>query len=58
MAATKSNLVDYIVENFEGPDGEEIQKAKIEGYKKADLEEFINQKDSMDAVEQWVEQSR
>lgn len=51
---TKANLIDYIIEHFDGPNGLEVSKSKLEGFKKGELEEFINQKDSMENVEAWV----
>lgn len=54
---TKANLVDYIIENFEGPNGMEVSRTKLEAFKKADLEEFIQEKDSMDNVQAWLDSS-
>lgn len=52
--ATKAQLIDYIVNNFEGPDNEPASKAKLEGYKKSELEELVDAKASMEEAEEWI----
>lgn len=54
MTATKAQLVDFIIENFEGPDHIPASKAKLESFKKADLEEFVAEKSSEEALEAWI----
>lgn len=52
--ASKAQLVDYIVENFEGPGHIPVSRSKIESFKKTDLEEFIKKKSSEDELEAWL----
>lgn len=54
MVATKAQLVDFIIANFEEPGNSPVSKTKLESYKKAELEEFINEKSSEDEVTKWI----
>ena len=50
---TKVQLIDYIINNFEEYDGSPISKAKLDSYKKADLEELVTSKASMEEAESY-----
>ena len=52
--ATKAQLVDYISENFETKDGLPVSLAKLDGYKKADLEKFIKERGEQENVDAWL----
>lgn len=54
--ATKATLIDFIAEKFEGPNGIPVSKAKLESFKKADLEEFIKEKDAAEEFIEWAAQ--
>lgn len=51
---TKANLIDYIVANYEEPEGGPVSRQKLESLKKAELESFINERDSIENVEAWL----
>ena len=53
--ATKAQLINFILEMFSEPDGKEVSKSKLEGFKKADLEEFIKEKGAEDKLTEWLE---
>ena len=52
---TKANLIDYIAENFLEPSGEPASKAKLESFKKSDLEAFIKEKGLTKETEKWID---
>lgn len=52
--ATKAQLIEFIIETFVEESGSEISKAKLESYKKKDLEEFIAAKSAQDALQKWL----
>jgi len=54
--ATKATLIDFISEKFEGPNGIPVSKAKLESFKKSDLEEFIEAKDVSEEFAEWETQ--
>ena len=54
--ATKATLIDFIAEKFEGPNGIPVSKAKLESFKKSDLEEFIEAKDVSEEFAEWETQ--
>ena len=56
--ATKAQLVDYISENFETKDKMPVSLAKLDGYKKSELEKFISEKDDPANVEAWLESKK
>lgn len=41
---TKAQLIDFIFEKFQEPDGKPVSKSKLDAMKKADLEELIESK--------------
>lgn len=51
---TKTNLVDFIVSEFQEPSGQPVSRIKIESLKKSDLEDFIKEKCSIEEVENWI----
>lgn len=55
--ATKSQLIAFIMETFEEADGNDISKSKLDAFKKADLEEFIKEKDLEGDLEEWLKQN-
>lgn len=52
--ATKAQLIKFIMEVFAEPNGEAISKSKLDGYKKADLEEFITSKGIEAELADWL----
>lgn len=52
--ATKAQLVNYIADQFETTDGVPASMAKLDSYKKAELEEFIKAHDCEKDVEAWL----
>lgn len=52
--ATKAQLITFIIETFTEADGTAIAKSKLDGYKKADLEEFILQKGANQLLKEWL----
>ena len=52
--ATKAQLISFIIENFKEPSGEPIAKTKLDGFKKAELEEFIKAKGLEDSLKEWL----
>lgn len=52
--ATKAQLINFIIEKFTEADGEAVTKAKLDSYKKADLEEFIKARGLEDALREWL----
>lgn len=54
MTATKNQLIDFIIEKFEGPEHEEVSRSKLDAYKKADLEAFIKEKSLESDFEKWL----
>lgn len=52
--ATKAQLIAFIMEMFEEPNGEAISKSKLETYKKSDLEEFVAEKNAQADLEAWL----
>ena len=54
MTATKAQLVEFILDNFEGPDHIPASRAKLESYKKSELEEFVKAMSSEEEVAEWL----
>lgn len=54
MTATKAQIIDFIIDNFEGPGKMPASKSKLESYKKSELEEFITQKASEAELNTWL----
>lgn len=52
--ATKAQLVNYIADQFETQDGIPASLAKLDSYKKAELEEFIKANNCEADVEAWL----
>lgn len=52
--ATKAQLIQFIMEQFEESDGNEVSKSKLDGLKKAELEEFIKEKGLEDELSNWL----
>lgn len=52
--ASKSQLIDYIVEHYTTKEGIPASMSKLDGYKKADLEEFIDKNKDSDNLEKWL----
>lgn len=54
--ATKAQLIKFIMETFTESNGEAISKSKLDGYKKADLEEFISARELETELADWLNQ--
>lgn len=54
--ATKSQLIDFIISKFTEPDGNEVSRSKLEGFKKSDLEDFIRNHNLESALTDWLNQ--
>lgn len=52
--ATKAQLIKFIMETFTEYDGEAISKSKLDGYKKAELEEFISYVRMESELSDWI----
>lgn len=52
--ATKAQLIMFIMDKFEECEGQPVSKAKLDGLKKADLEEFIVTKGLEDELKEWL----
>ena len=52
--ATKAQLIEFILETFEEPEGNTVSKSKLESFKKADLEEFIELKGAKEKLAKWL----
>lgn len=52
--ATKSQLINFIIEKFQEPTGEPVMKAKLDSLKKSELEEFIQVKGLEDELKAWL----
>ena len=52
--ATKAQLISFIIEKFAEASGEPISKAKLDSYKKADLEEFVKEKGLESDLKEWL----
>lgn len=52
--ATKAQLISFIMEKCAEPSGEAITKAKLDAFKKAELEEFIKNKGLEDSLKAWL----
>lgn len=52
--ATKAQLINFIMDTFSEPDGNEVSKSKLEGFKKADLENFIKEKGAEAELQEWL----
>ena len=55
--ATKAQLINFIIEKFQQPDGEPVSKPKLDSLKKADLEEFIREKGLEEELKIWLSSS-
>jgi len=55
--ATKAQLISFILEKFVEPSGEPVCKAKLDGMKKAELEEFISAKGLESELKEWLAQN-
>ena len=54
MTATKTQLIDFIIEKFNEPDGSLVSKSKLEILKKAELEELIESKNLNNELQRWL----
>lgn len=52
--ATKSQLINFILEMFKEPDGNDIPKSKLDSFKKSELEEFIQNKGAEEDLKNWL----
>lgn len=52
--ATKAQLIKFIIEKFCEADGAEVSKSKLDSYKKADLEKFIQDRNAEAELEAWL----
>ena len=52
--ATKSQIIDYISENYNDAEGMPVSLSKLDGYKKADLEKFIKSRGEEKNLEEWL----
>lgn len=52
--ATKAQLIQFILDTFREPDGNEPSKTKLDGLKKAELEEFIKARGLEKELEEWL----
>ena len=52
--ATKAQLINFIMEKFVNADGSEIQKSKLDSYKKADLEGRIKARGMEEDLKTWL----
>lgn len=55
MVATKTQLIQFILDTFTTAEGDAVSKAKLDGYKKSELEEFVNTKSSEAEFNAWLE---
>jgi len=51
---TKAQLISFIIEKFQEPSGESIPKSRLDGMKKAELEEFVKAGGYEDEFKTWV----
>ena len=51
---TKTQFIDFIIEKFQGSDGSPVSRSKLDGLRKADLEEFIKSKGLEDEFLSWI----
>ena len=52
--ATKAQLINFIMEKFQQSDGEPVSKSKLDGLKKAELEDFISAMGLEDELKEWL----
>ena len=52
--ASKAQIVEYISEKFEAPEGMPVSLAKLDSYKKAELEKFIEEKGEKEKLDEWL----
>lgn len=51
---TKVQLINFILEKFTDAEGNAVSKSKLDGLKKADLEEFIKERGLEDEFSSWL----
>lgn len=52
--ATKAQIIDYISENYNDSEGMPVSLPKLDGYKKAELEKFIKDRNEEANLEDWL----
>ena len=52
--ATKAQIIDYISENYNDSEGMPVSLPKLDGYKKAELEKFIKDRNEEANFEDWL----
>lgn len=52
--ATKAQLINFIMEKCTESNGDPVSRAKLDGCKKAELEEFIKAKGLESALDEWL----
>lgn len=52
--ASKAQIIDYISEKYQEKEGTPVSLAKLDSYKKADLEQFIKEKGDEKDLEEWI----
>lgn len=56
--ATKAQIVNYIAEKYETEDKMPVSMQKLDSYKKAELEEFIEKRNDSEELEKWIESTK
>ena len=52
--ATKAQLINFIMDMFEEIGHQPVSKSRLDGLKKADLEEFIKVNELEDELKTWL----
>lgn len=52
--ATKAQLIKFIMEKFSESDGNPVSKSKLESFRKAELEKFIQDRDAEAELQEWL----
>lgn len=52
--ASKAQMIDFISEKYTEKEGTPVSLAKLDSCKKADLEQFIEEKGEKENLEKWI----
>ena len=56
--ASKAQIIDFISEMYQEKEGTPVSLAKLDGYKKADLEKFIKDNKDEEKLEKWIDSKK
>lgn len=52
--ASKAQIVDFILENYQTSDGMPVSLSKLDSIKKSELENFISEEGESENLEKWI----